>query len=204
MLANSEHIREARVLDWNGAVQDASTILIAIDGNPVPFQNSATATPSIESVELSETRYEQTYALVVARPMATPMFDAITEARARPGLIFRKPVIYRDSTIYCRAVGDPEPLQEALEQAPDALDATVEEIETIRGSLEQPATRLSERQREAIEVALELGYFDYPRDATHDDIAEELGCAPQTASEHLQKAEGKLVRAVMDDFGSNV
>jgi len=200
-LANSPHVREARVLDWNGAVEDASTTLIAIDGDPDPFAESATATPGIESVELAETRYEQTYALVVARPRATPMFDAITEARARPGVVFRKPIVYRDSTILCRVVGDPGPLQSAVEAAPDAMETQIEEIETIRGDLEQPASRLSERQREAVDVALDLGYFDYPRGATHEDVARELGCAAQTVSEHLQKAEGKVIRASMDEFG---
>lgn len=56
-----------------------------------------------------------------------------------------------------------------------------------------PATTLSERQREALRAALELGYYDTPREATHADVAAELDCAPNTASEHLQKGEAKLV-----------
>jgi predicted DNA binding protein len=58
--------------------------------------------------------------------------------------------------------------------------------------------RLSDRQQAALETALELGYYNQPREATHEDIARELGCAANTATTHLQKGEAKLVRAVMN------
>jgi predicted DNA binding protein len=61
--------------------------------------------------------------------------------------------------------------------------------------------RLSDRQREAVTVALELGYYNQPRGATHEDVAAELDCAPPTASDHLQKAEATIIRAAMDEFG---
>lgn len=61
---------------------------------------------------------------------------------------------------------------------------------------------LSERQREAVTVAMELGYYEQPREATHEEIAAELGCAPNTASEHLQKAEAKLVEAGIERVGA--
>jgi predicted DNA binding protein len=63
---------------------------------------------------------------------------------------------------------------------------------------------LSDRQREALEVAVELGYYDTPREATHTDIAAELDCAPNTASDHLQKGEAKLVRAGLTAFPSSL
>jgi hypothetical protein len=37
-------------------------------------------------------------------------------------------------------------------------------------------------------VAVELGYYDTPREATHADIAEALGCAPNTAAITFRKA----------------
>ncbi|MEF8906631.1 MAG: helix-turn-helix domain-containing protein [Haloarculaceae archaeon] len=42
-----------------------------------------------------------------------------------------------------------------------------------------------------------MGYYDQPRATTHEEVAPQLGCAPNTASEHLQKAEAKLVNAVV-------
>ncbi len=54
-----------------------------------------------------------------------------------------------------------------------------------------------QRQRAAVRAAVDLGYYDQPRRATHGDVAERLGCAASTASEYLRKAEAKLVRAAM-------
>jgi predicted DNA binding protein len=78
------------------------------------------------------------------------------------------------------------------------MDVQVERIGRFQGGAEDPLASLSERQREALEAGLDLGYYDRPRTATHDDIADALGCAPPTASEHLQKAEAALVRAALD------
>ena len=115
-----------------------------------------------------------------------------------------KPIVYRDGTIDVRVVGDQESLQAAFDQAAAVVDVSIDEISAFRGDLDQPRATLSERQREAVEVALALGYYDRPRGATHEDVAEELDCAPATASDHLQKAEAKLVRAAMDEFGPDV
>ena len=51
---------------------------------------------------------------------------------------------------------------------------------------------------------LDLGYYDQPHEAPHEAIAETLDCAPSTASNHLQKAEAGLVRAVIVDIGVNL
>ncbi|WP_218834220.1 helix-turn-helix domain-containing protein [Natrinema halophilum] len=50
-------------------------------------------------------------------------------------------------------------------------------------------------------MALELGYSDRPRSATCADVAAELGSTSATGSEHVQKAEMKVVRAAMGEFG---
>mgnify|MGYP002276742734 CR=1 FL=1 len=60
-----------------------------------------------------------------------------------------------------------------------------------------PTARLTDRQREAVEAGLDLGYYDVPRTTDHEAVADALGCAPSTAAEHLRKAESKLLRAVV-------
>jgi predicted DNA binding protein len=49
-----------------------------------------------------------------------------------------------------------------------------------------------------------LGYYETPREATHEDVAAELECAPNTATEHLQKGEAKLVASGLDAFSSSL
>ncbi len=53
--------------------------------------------------------------------------------------------------------------------------------------------RLTDRQREVLETAHEMGYFAYPRDANAQQVASELGIEPSTFAEHLAAAQGKLL-----------
>jgi len=53
--------------------------------------------------------------------------------------------------------------------------------------------RLTDRQREVLQVAHEMGYFEYPRDANASEIAETLDIQPSTFTEHLNAAQSKLL-----------
>jgi len=97
-------------------------------------------------------------------------------------------------------LGTGETFQE-LSDYVDELDAmTVEilnmgEYETDRSSFSR---MLTSRQEEVLEVAVELGYYSEPREASLEDIGEAVGIAPATVGEHLRKVEervfGELVR----------
>jgi len=52
---------------------------------------------------------------------------------------------------------------------------------------------LTERQYEVIECALEAGYFEWPREISSDELADEMGVTRATLLEHLRKAESKLL-----------
>ncbi|MFC7133865.1 MULTISPECIES: helix-turn-helix domain-containing protein [Salinibaculum] len=57
--------------------------------------------------------------------------------------------------------------------------------------------QLTDRQREVLETAHEMGYFEYPRDANATEVSRELGIEPSTFSEHLAAAQGKLLDELM-------
>lgn len=57
--------------------------------------------------------------------------------------------------------------------------------------------RLTDRQREVLELAHELGYFDHPKRANKGDIAAELGVTTSTVSEHLSMAQRKLMESIL-------
>jgi len=197
LLANSDAIEEARVLEVNTTVDGVETFLFAIDGDTDAFASGAAETPGVESVEVADYDEGPSYALLVMRPLETSLFDALHRADPLSGFVFRTPMIYRDGAMHGRVVGDPEALQRAFGDMPEVFDIEVEEIGRFRGTLEEPATTLSERQREAVDTALALGYYDQPRGATQADVAEVLDCSPQTAGTHLRKAESKVMRAVL-------
>jgi predicted DNA binding protein len=49
------------------------------------------------------------------------------------------------------------------------------------------------RQRELLKLGLERGYFEIPREVTLEELADEMGITKTTASNHLRKAERKLM-----------
>lgn len=58
--------------------------------------------------------------------------------------------------------------------------------------------RLTNKQLTVLETAAELGYYDWPREATAEDVADAVGIASSTLHQHLRAAEGKLVAAFFD------
>jgi len=56
--------------------------------------------------------------------------------------------------------------------------------------------RLTDRQVAALRTAHELGYFERPRGATGEEVARRLGVAPSTFTEHLRRAQRKVLDAV--------
>ncbi|MDQ2050651.1 helix-turn-helix domain-containing protein [Natronolimnohabitans sp. A-GB9] len=57
---------------------------------------------------------------------------------------------------------------------------------------------LTTRQREILETAHEMGYFDYPKGANATDVAAELGIARSTFTEHLAAAQTKVLDALLE------
>ncbi|WIV66523.1 bacterio-opsin activator domain-containing protein [Natrialbaceae archaeon AArc-T1-2] len=57
---------------------------------------------------------------------------------------------------------------------------------------------LTEKQREALEVAVYAGYFDWPRASTAEEIAERLDITSATFTQHLRAAERQFFETVFD------
>ncbi|MFB6097410.1 MAG: helix-turn-helix domain-containing protein [Haloferacaceae archaeon] len=57
---------------------------------------------------------------------------------------------------------------------------------------------LTERQREVLETAHEMGYFEHPKDANAGEVAAALDISPSTFSEHLSAAQRKLLESLVE------
>jgi DNA-binding CsgD family transcriptional regulator len=57
----------------------------------------------------------------------------------------------------------------------------------------RPVDDLTDRQREVIETAWEMGYYEVPKQVSSEEIAAELDLDPSTVAEHLQRAERNLL-----------
>ena len=57
----------------------------------------------------------------------------------------------------------------------------------------RPLDRLTDRQREVIQTAYDMGYYEVPRKASTEDVSTELDLDASTVAEHLQRAERNLL-----------
>lgn len=205
-LANSPTLDQARVLNWNLTSGDAM-ILFALDGNPAPVAHSASEFTGVDRVEVAGEGSEgddDVRVLTHVQRSAVPIFSCLASALESGGLIVRTPVVFRDGEVHARIVGDPGPLQDAFERQSGDIDVRIDEISSSPSGSARSANGLSERQREAVVAATELGYYESPRGATHEDVAAVLGCSAQTAGDHLRKAEAKLVDVALDEVDPSV
>lgn len=58
--------------------------------------------------------------------------------------------------------------------------------------------RLTDRQREVLRAAFDAGYYEWPRQCSGTDVAEDLDISSATFSEHIHAAERKILSALLD------
>jgi len=63
-------------------------------------------------------------------------------------------------------------------------------------------TNLTDRQREVLQTAFEMGYYDWPRRHTGSEVADRLEISSATFSEHISAAERKLLTAIFQGVDS--
>lgn len=198
LLAGVDYVTETRLHDWNVAEGNPSTVLFEVEGDRDRFRADLDGVPGVADADLTPLGDDRFYLLLQIRIPETPLVRNVIPLLTRDGVVVVKPVVYRDWRVHASIIGDSSALQSLVADLPPGIDVQIHSIGEYDTSRQSPATRLSDRQREAVLTAFELGYYDHPRGATHSDVAERMDCAPNTASEHLQKAEAKLLEAALE------
>jgi predicted DNA binding protein len=113
-------------------------------------------------------------------------------------LIIDTPIEFTDrGGILVTVVGTHNMLREALKAIPEEINVSIQQVGKYTPGTRDMLSMLTERQREVFETAVDMGYYDIPREVNQGDLAEELGCAPSTVDEHLRKAESKMLSALL-------
>ncbi|WP_135827872.1 helix-turn-helix domain-containing protein [Halorussus halobius] len=190
---DDDAVSEATVLAWD-AGRPTPTTLSRLDCPRSAAEPLVEDLAAVESYALSADG-ERTYAFV--RQRRFEMDARLADALAVPGVLVRPPVTFgADGSVRFTFVGTRDALGSLLER----LDATggyslvgVDDYGGPAGS-----SRLTDRQREAVSVAVDVGYYDVPRTATMAEVASGLGCSESTASELVRKGQAAIVRAQVD------
>ncbi|WP_229114102.1 helix-turn-helix domain-containing protein [Halapricum desulfuricans] len=99
------------------------------------------------------------------------------------------------------------PSRETLREFRRKADAIADRVDVerlyVERSPEDPHRKLTDRQREALELAHDRGYFETPSRTTLEDLSTEFGVAPQTLSRHIRDGVEKLVEDAITDSLKN-
>lgn len=136
---------------------------------------------------------------VVSLPAGTWLGDL---SAAHPEATFRLTTALEDDS---RGVGlcwltasDPDAVLGSLAERDDVTAVTVLHRTSTETALQfETDGQLTGTQYSLVVRAVELGYYDTPRECSLTDLAEAVGLAKSTVSETLHRAEGKLIKSVV-------
>lgn len=184
----------ARLL--SSAVTDGvHTALFHVEGwPPDPYEAELNAVETVHEYALSR-QSDRSFAVYVREELAAHD-RAVVESFGKRGLATLYPVVYdADGTMRITLVGPSATLQSAIDELPDGISADVRNVGAYDRRRVGGGSELTDRQVEAVVAAVECGYYDDPRRGSVADVADELGCAPGTAAEHLRRAERTVMRS---------
>lgn len=133
--------------------------------------------------------------------------DPIEARLADHDCLLVPPLRYAEGRKWCRVLAlDPANLTGFYRDVATEFPVTVErkrEVGSVTAdrpllTLDSALPDLSPRQREALQTAVEMGYYQIPREHTTADVASALGVERRTAEEHLRRAENKLLGALAE------
>jgi len=171
--------------------------VVEVTGDPERLAGALAAHEEVIECELVHA--EGDHGVVYAHAESTETELAMQATLSAGSLVTMPPIaVYPDGSVVFRVVGEQGDLQSAVEAVSADLPATVERLGDYDRPPERVAAALTDRQAELVRTALSVGYYDVPRTATHEDVADAADCAPSTASEHLRKAEAAVLRATFE------
>ncbi|WP_436345236.1 helix-turn-helix domain-containing protein [Natronorubrum sp. FCH18a] len=196
LAGGASYLERVRIINWNVAAPPTA-FLLWIRGDYRRFEAELAASENVDEYEILPITDRECHCFFEGAVAAAArlLFENFT----RGSLITVPPIVCNDDgSNTFSIVGADADIQRAVEGVPDGVDVTVEAVGGETVAPESAVGRLSRRQREAVEAALEVGYYEVPRRATTETVARELDCASATAAEHLQKAESTLIAALLE------
>ena len=193
VLSGAPYLDRVVGLHWNVS-GDRLGLIVYAEGDVEAFRAALRGVPEVLDFEIVSTGGDGFYAYLrnELNDLSRRLFGTFT----RGSLLVVPPLEYGgDGSATLSVFGPIDEVQAAIEEVPDPFQATIDEVSGMEATPGLGETLLSARQREAVEAAIAVGYYDIPREGDYEAIAARMGCAPSTAAEHLRKAESKVLRA---------
>ena len=112
--------------------------------------------------------------------------------------LYTSPVIQRDGyEVYDIITEDPQKLVKLIENLDEIGEAKLFSVGRIT---EEHPLKLTEKQANALQMAMSHNFYEWPRKVSLDEIATMLGMKRRTFQENLRKAEAKVIPHLIKSF----
>lgn len=165
-------------------------LLGEVEGDLERYRELMAASPAVRTVAVSGDRSGYVYCQVESTERTREML----ERRDRGEFVIKMPIEYTgDGGRRVTVVGK----EESLLSVSELFDDGQTEMELVSTGPYSPEAEgvfagLTDRQREVLETALRLGYYENPREATLADVAAELDVGHGTVGRHVRAIESKV------------
>ena len=184
---------DREVIVGGQSVDGVETVTSFVYGDPDAYESLLADLDSVREYDIAPS--DDGFFLYLRRELG-PEGLSLLDALARETAVIVPPIEVRsDRTIRLTVVGHSSALTGVMDSVPDGLGVDVRWVSddvTVNGA------PVSERQSAALRAAREVGFYEIPREAGIEAVADELDCAVSTASELVRRGEANAVERILD------
>ena len=197
-LATVDGVERRAILDLDWGRDDALTQLFWLDGGPVDDVDSALAASAYaDDWEIASGDDDALYLLVHGESgeVVRPLYALIEHEP----MLLRPPIWCEEARWRFGVVGTDDAVQRAHDVVREHADVDVERLRSFTPDRPSALAGLTDRQREALETAVAIGFYEESEDADFDELGEALDCGKSAANALLRRAEARIVETLVGE-----
>lgn len=189
VFANDDTVAHSAIHYVNELDDGSYVMLHELIGNLTRIEQIYEQEPGVISYDIistNESNFVYVHEDYSSNELASQMLDITSDF----GLILDLPIeSVGDGSLRIGAIIEDEDLGEVLSALPESISVDVEYLGEYRPEVERIHSKLTDRQKEILSLAVSRGYFSEPRQVTAKDLADELSISPSAVSKSLRRIE---------------
>ena len=196
LIADTPSVTRVSIMHFDLLGDGTGVLLYRLEGEPDELVAAVDEHPDVIAHDELEADGDQFHLYLHVGP-GEPV-GSVMQLAQKYALMIDTPIEFTGrGSVRMTVIGDHDMVKRAIEELPSEVQVSVDQVGAYTPDRRDMLSMLTDRQLEVFQKAVELGYYEIPRRTTHEDIAEDLGCAPSTVDEHLRKAESRVLRALV-------
>lgn len=184
---------DREVIVGGQAVDGVETITSFVYGEPEAYEALLEDLETVREYEITPSK--DGFFCYLRRDLGSEGVSLLN-ALAQETVVVVPPIEVRsDRTLRLTVVGHPSALTAVMDEVPDG---TTMDVRWVSDELTVSDSPVTDRQLAALRAARAVGYYEIPREAGIEAVADELECAVSTASELLRRGEANAVERVLE------